>query len=52
MKGMTIVTYYFHFKFVAFNKLEDAGAVASAAAARIYGLNILARDIQVCLDFL
>lgn len=33
-------------KFVAFNKLEDAGAVASAAAARIYGLNILARDIQ------
>uniref|UniRef100_A0A7C9DV51 arogenate dehydratase n=1 Tax=Opuntia streptacantha TaxID=393608 RepID=A0A7C9DV51_OPUST len=33
-------------KFVAFNKLEDAGAVASAAAARIYGLNVLARDIQ------
>ncbi|XP_074285530.1 arogenate dehydratase 2-like [Silene latifolia] len=33
-------------QFVALNKLEDAGAVASAAAARIYGLNILAEDIQ------
>ncbi|KNA13377.1 hypothetical protein SOVF_117540 [Spinacia oleracea] len=33
-------------KFVAFNKLQDAGAVASVAAARIYGLNILAEDIQ------
>ncbi|XP_021734879.1 arogenate dehydratase/prephenate dehydratase 2, chloroplastic-like [Chenopodium quinoa] len=33
-------------KFVAFNKLKDAGAVASAAAARIYGLNVLAEDIQ------
>ncbi|KAH9606369.1 hypothetical protein KSS87_017274 [Heliosperma pusillum] len=33
-------------QFVARNKLEDAGAVASAAAARIYGLNILAEDIQ------
>ncbi|XP_010689440.2 arogenate dehydratase 2 [Beta vulgaris subsp. vulgaris] len=33
-------------KFVAYNELKDAGAVASAAAARIYGLNILAEDIQ------
>ncbi|XAR59795.1 Arogenate dehydratase [Bertholletia excelsa] len=33
-------------KLVAFHKLKDAGAVASSAAARIYGLNILAEDIQ------
>ncbi|GLT48421.1 hypothetical protein SLA2020_220490 [Shorea laevis] len=33
-------------KFVASNKLKDAGAVASAAAATIYDLNILAKDIH------
>ncbi|KAJ1424286.1 Prephenate dehydratase [Sesbania bispinosa] len=33
-------------KHVAFHKLKDAGAVASSAAAKIYGLNILAQDIQ------
>ncbi|XP_061363166.1 arogenate dehydratase/prephenate dehydratase 2, chloroplastic-like isoform X1 [Gastrolobium bilobum] len=33
-------------KHVAFHKLQDAGAVASSTAAIIYGLNILARDIQ------
>lgn len=33
-------------KYVAFHNLKDAGAVASAAAATIYGLNILAKDIQ------
>ncbi|XP_074572702.1 arogenate dehydratase 2-like [Curcuma longa] len=33
-------------KFVATNKLEDAGAVASSLAAEIYGLNILDHDIQ------
>ncbi|XP_052205064.1 arogenate dehydratase 2 [Diospyros lotus] len=33
-------------EFVAFHKLKDTGAVASSAAARIYGLNILAEDIQ------
>ncbi|KAJ0979319.1 hypothetical protein J5N97_014793 [Dioscorea zingiberensis] len=33
-------------KFIADNKLEDAGAVASSFAAEIYGLNILARNIQ------
>ncbi|XP_010032043.2 arogenate dehydratase/prephenate dehydratase 2, chloroplastic isoform X2 [Eucalyptus grandis] len=33
-------------KHVAFHNLKDAGAVASAAAAKIYDLNILARDIQ------
>lgn len=32
---------------VAFHKLKDAGAVASSVAASIYGLNILAEDIQV-----
>lgn len=33
-------------KYIAFQKLKDAGAVASLAAARIYGLNVLAQDIQ------
>ncbi|KAF6150549.1 hypothetical protein GIB67_030350 [Kingdonia uniflora] len=33
-------------QFVSIHKLQDAGAVASAGAASIYGLNILARDIQ------
>ncbi|ONK67853.1 uncharacterized protein A4U43_C05F4480 [Asparagus officinalis] len=33
-------------QFVASNKLQDAGAVASALAAEIYDLNILANDIQ------
>lgn len=33
-------------KFIAFHKLKDVGAVASSAAARIYGLKILAQDIQ------
>nr|CAD1841953.1 unnamed protein product [Ananas comosus var. bracteatus] len=33
-------------KFVALNKLQDTGAVASSLAAEIYGLDILARDIQ------
>ncbi|PKI52019.1 hypothetical protein CRG98_027671 [Punica granatum] len=33
-------------KHVAFHKLKDSGAVASAAAAKIYDLNILAEDIQ------
>ncbi|RDY08224.1 Arogenate dehydratase/prephenate dehydratase 2, chloroplastic, partial [Mucuna pruriens] len=33
-------------KHVSFYKLQDAGAVASSAAAKIYGLNILAEDIQ------
>ncbi|XP_045830249.1 arogenate dehydratase/prephenate dehydratase 2, chloroplastic-like [Trifolium pratense] len=33
-------------KHVALNNLQDAGAVASSAAAEIYGLNILAQDIQ------
>lgn len=32
---------------VAYHKLKDAGAVASSVAASIYGLNILAEDIQV-----
>lgn len=32
---------------VAFHNLKDAGAVASSLAASIYGLNILAEDIQV-----
>lgn len=32
---------------VAFHKLKDAGAVASSLAASIYGLDILAEDIQV-----
>ncbi|XWS52722.1 hypothetical protein CRYUN_Cryun11dG0094900 [Craigia yunnanensis] len=33
-------------KYVAFQKLKDTGAVASSSAAKIYGLNILAQDIQ------
>ncbi|CAK9170175.1 unnamed protein product [Ilex paraguariensis] len=33
-------------KLVAFHKLKDTGAVASTTAARIYGLNVLAQDIQ------
>ncbi|XVF69372.1 hypothetical protein PTKIN_Ptkin11bG0076100 [Pterospermum kingtungense] len=33
-------------KYVAFQKLKDTGAVASSSAAKIYGLNILAEDIQ------
>ncbi|KAK2434001.1 Arogenate dehydratase/prephenate dehydratase 2, chloroplastic [Trifolium repens] len=33
-------------KHVALHNLQDAGAVASSAAAEIYGLNILAQDIQ------
>ncbi|XVE79093.1 hypothetical protein DITRI_Ditri14bG0029900 [Diplodiscus trichospermus] len=33
-------------KLVAFQKLKDTGAVASSSAAQIYGLNILAQDIQ------
>ncbi|KAK9998445.1 hypothetical protein SO802_018048 [Lithocarpus litseifolius] len=33
-------------KHVAFHKLNDTGAVASSTAAMIYGLNILAQDIQ------
>ncbi|KAF7823455.1 arogenate dehydratase/prephenate dehydratase 2, chloroplastic-like [Senna tora] len=33
-------------KHVAFHKLKDAGAVASYTASEIYGLNILAQDIQ------
>ncbi|CAN1145603.1 Arogenate dehydratase 2 [Linum perenne] len=33
-------------KYVALGKLEDTGAVASSAAAAIYGLDILEEDIQ------
>ncbi|KAM6578788.1 hypothetical protein CsatB_030625 [Cannabis sativa] len=33
-------------KHVAFHELKDTGAVASSAAGVIYGLNILAEDIQ------
>ncbi|OVA09922.1 Prephenate dehydratase [Macleaya cordata] len=33
-------------QFVAANKLQDVGAVASKGAAKIYGLDILAQDIQ------
>lgn len=36
-------------QFVATNKLQDAGAVASILAAEIYGLNILDQDIQVIM---
>ncbi|XP_022730756.1 arogenate dehydratase/prephenate dehydratase 2, chloroplastic-like [Durio zibethinus] len=37
-------------KYVAFHKLKDTGAVASCSAAKIYGLNILAQDIQDYCD--
>lgn len=39
---------------IAFEDLSDAAAVASAKAAEIYGLNIVAEDIQVyrVFDFL
>ncbi|XP_072997036.1 arogenate dehydratase 2-like isoform X1 [Typha latifolia] len=33
-------------QFVALHKLQDAGAVASSLASEIYGLDILAHDIQ------
>ncbi|XP_057790602.1 arogenate dehydratase 2 [Salvia miltiorrhiza] len=33
-------------KHVAFHELNDAGAVASLTAAKIYGLDVLAQDIQ------
>jgi len=33
-------------QFVSFNELGDTAAVASSLAAKIYGLNILERDIQ------
>ncbi|PPR98508.1 hypothetical protein GOBAR_AA22167 [Gossypium barbadense] len=33
-------------KHVALHKLKDTGAVASSSAAKIYGLNILAQNIQ------
>lgn len=33
-------------KHVALHKLKDVGAVASSTAAMVYGLNILAQDIQ------
>ncbi|XP_042067008.1 arogenate dehydratase 2-like [Salvia splendens] len=33
-------------KHVAFHELKDAGAVASLTAAKIYGLDVLAQDIQ------
>lgn len=33
---------------IALNDLRDTGAVASATAAKIYNLNILAENIQVC----
>ena len=36
---------------MAFQKLKDTGAVASSSAAKIYGLNILAQDIQVYVVF-
>uniref|UniRef100_A0A2P2L7R4 Arogenate dehydratase n=1 Tax=Rhizophora mucronata TaxID=61149 RepID=A0A2P2L7R4_RHIMU len=37
-------------KFVASNELRDAGAIASARAAEIYGLKVLAEKIQDDLD--
>ncbi|MED6168634.1 Arogenate dehydratase 2 [Stylosanthes scabra] len=33
-------------QYIAMHEVKDAGAVASSAAAEIYGLNILAQDIQ------
>lgn len=30
------------------HKLKDTGAVASLGAAKIYDMNVLAKDIQVC----
>ncbi|CAI9105182.1 OLC1v1004046C1 [Oldenlandia corymbosa var. corymbosa] len=33
-------------KFIAFHNIKDAGAVASETAGKIYGLDVLARDIQ------
>nr|GME05742.1 arogenate dehydratase/prephenate dehydratase 2, chloroplastic [Ipomoea batatas] len=33
-------------KYVAFHKLKDTGAVASLTAAKIYGLDVLAQNIQ------
>ncbi|MED6207461.1 Arogenate dehydratase 2 [Stylosanthes scabra] len=33
-------------QYIAMHEVKDAGAVASSAAAKIYGLNILAQDIQ------
>ncbi|XP_048127464.1 arogenate dehydratase/prephenate dehydratase 1, chloroplastic-like isoform X2 [Rhodamnia argentea] len=38
-------------QFVALNELRDAGVVASARAANIYGLNILAERIQTSIVF-
>ena len=35
-------------KFVADEMLQDTGAVASSLAAELYGLDILAENIQVC----
>jgi arogenate/prephenate dehydratase len=38
-------------KQIAFENLNDAAAVASEKAAKIYGLNIVAKDIQVLKTF-
>ncbi|CAN6470923.1 unnamed protein product [Victoria cruziana] len=37
-------------QFVANHNFQDTGAVASARAAEIYGLSVLAEDIQDCSD--
>lgn len=42
-------TFFGMSQFIAANGLRDTGAVASARAAEIYGLNILADGIQVKL---